>query len=324
MRNALLSVLLSLGLTCAVGCQQKQRTTPVAGPVVTQSGPAMPAHDRPPEDTRPSDPTTISSVKPPYQPTVPDEDKSALLYQAQLDLLRILICSDEVMVVNGEETSTDVMLQVTSEHFTDLGFRVLDGAPCPAYTSSPRELASLANERDVDMFVLLRGTSKQVDKLGNFYSFEAEGRAKVAQISGNELLTTQSAFVRGKRGLNIRQAAESALGVCGDELAKKCSDEILRKSARGALVRRVRVDGLRSAKLVDYVRVGLAGKPGVQSVALSSWDQATGTAVFWVRLDASAKENLAAYLEQLTDIKLKVERLDQTGAESQKKGLFGF
>ena len=324
MRNALLSVLVLLGLTWAVGCQQKQRTTPVAGPVVTSPGPAMPAQDRPPEDTRPSDPTTISSVKPPFQPAVPDEDKAALFYKAQLDLLRILICSDEVMTVSGEEVSTDVMRQQTAEHFSNLGFRVLDGSPCPSYDAPPNQLSSLANQRDVDMFVLLRGKSKQVDKFGNFYSFEAEGRAKVAQIIGNELLTTQSALVRGKRGLNVQQAAESALTVCGDELAKKCSDEILRKSARGALVRRLHIDGLRSAKLVDYVRVGLSGKPGVQSVALSSWDQATGTAVFWVRLDASAKENLAAYLEQLEGIKLKVERLDQTGSESHKKGLLEF
>jgi hypothetical protein len=317
MKSTFLSAIALLGLVCGVGCQEKQRTTPVVGPVVTPPGPAMPAQDRPPEDARPSDPTTISSVKPAFQPAVPDEDKATLLYQAQLDLLRILICSDEAMVVNGEDMPADVMRQQAAEHFSSLGFRVLDGSPCPAYDASPARLSSLANQRDVDMFVLLRGTSKQVDKLGNFYSFEAEGRAKVAQIVGNELVTTQSAFVRGKRGLNAQQAAESALIVCGDELAKKCSDEILRKSARGALLRRVRVDGLRSARLVDYVRVGLTGKPGVQSVELGSWDQVTGTAVFWVRLDASAKENLAAYLEQLADIRLRVERLDQTGADSR-------
>ncbi|MCU0916785.1 MAG: hypothetical protein MUC88_19835 [Planctomycetes bacterium] len=180
-------------------------------------------------------------MKPVFQPTVPDEDKAALLYKAQLDLLRILICSDEIMIVNGEQVSTDVMRQQTAEHFSNLGFRVLDGSPGPSYDVPADQLGTLANQRDVDMFVLLRGRSKQVDKFGNFYSFEAEGRAKVAQISGNELLTTQSAFVRGKRGLNVQQAAESALTVCGDELAKKCSDEILRKRSgrqtRGAIGR---------------------------------------------------------------------------------------
>ena len=43
---------------------------------------------------------------------------------------------------------------------------------------------------------------------------------------------------------------------------------------------------------VDYVRVGLSRKPGIQSVALKSWDRRTGRAIFWVRLDASVKENL--------------------------------
>src|SRR4030042_749217 len=166
MRKALLSAFVLLGLTGAVGCQPKDRPPPVAEPVVTSPGPAMPAQDRPPEDTRASDPTTISSVKPPFQPAVPDEDKAALLYKAQLDLLRILICSDEIMVVNGEEVSTDVMRQQTAEHFSNLGFRVLDGSPGPSYDAPPHQLSALANQRDVDMFVLLRGRSKQVDKFG--------------------------------------------------------------------------------------------------------------------------------------------------------------
>ena len=174
------------------------------------------------------------------------------------------------------------------------------------------------------MFVLVEAKAKQVDKFGDYYSFEADGRGKVAQISDNELLTTKSAFVRGKRALNEQQAAESALEKCGEELAAKLSDEILRKSARGVLLRRISVDGLRNAEQADYVRVGLAKKKGVQSVALRSWDRSSGRAVFWVRLDASVKENLAAYLEQIDNVKLRVERLDKTGAESRKKGLLEF
>ena len=150
MRRTFLFAVASLGLLCTIGCQQKQRTTPVAEPVVTQPSPAMPAQDRPPEDTRPGDPTTISSVKPPFQPAVPDEDKATLLYQAQLDLLRILICSDEIMVVDGEDVSTDVMLQQTAEHFSNIGFRVLDGSPCPNYDAAPGQLGALSRGSDRD------------------------------------------------------------------------------------------------------------------------------------------------------------------------------
>jgi hypothetical protein len=283
----------------------------------------MPAEDVPPAPER-DDQHQVKSVKPKYRPAVPDEDKAALLYHAKLDLLRILICSEEQVQLSREKSSSDVLLQEVSEHFTDIGFRVIEGSPCPDYSSSATALEEIANQRDVDVFVLLRAQSRQVDKFGDFYSFEADGRGKVAQISDKELLTTKSALVRGKRALNQRQAAESALQKCGRELAAKLSDEILRKSARGALLRRITVHRLYRTEQVDYVRVGLSKKPGIQSVARKSWDRETGRAIFWVRLDASVKENLAAYLEDISNVRLKVERVDKAGTESRQKALLEF
>jgi len=283
----------------------------------------MPAQDVPPIPER-EDTYIETSAEPKFRPAVPDEDKAALLYHAKLDLLRMLVCSEEQVQLSSERYNSDELLQIVCEHFTDIGFRVIDGSPCPAYSSSVAALNVIANERDVDMFVLLRAKSTQVGKFDDFYSFEADGRGKVSQITDKEMLTTKSAFVRGKRALNERQAAESALKECGKELAKKLSDEILRKSARGALLRRISVDGLNRAEQVDYVRVGLSKKPGIQSVALSSWDKQTGRVIFWVRLDASVKENLAAYLEEIDNVKLKVERLDKTGVESREKRLLEF
>ena len=177
-------------------------------------------------------------------------------------------------------------------------------------------MGNLANERDIDMFVLLSLVAQQKDKFGRFYSFEAEGRGKVVQISDKELVTTKSAAVRGERSSRASAAGESALVACAKELGSKLTDEILRKSSRGLLLRRVSVSGLTSAALVDYVRVGLQRKPGIQSVTLSRWDRRTNRAVYWVRMDASVKENLAAYLEELEDIRLKVKRLDNTGAQA--------
>jgi len=280
----------------------------------------MPAVDVPPQPDR-KDVYQEKSVKPTFRPAVPDEDKASLVYYAKLDLLRILICSDEKIQVVNETHDSDELLQKVTEHFTDIGFRVVEGSPCPDYSSSAETLSTVANQRDVDMYILLRADAKQVDKFGDFYSFEADARGKVAQISDKELLATKSSLVRGKRALNEQQAAESALAECGKELAGKLSDEILRKSARGALLRRISVDGLYKAEHVDYVRVGLSKKAGIQSVALKSWDKGTGRAVFWVRLDASVKENLAAYLEELDAIKLKVESLEKTDVNSHKKGL---
>jgi hypothetical protein len=298
------------------GCQG-HRTAPISPPIVTPPPAASPAADVPPERSS-ENPTMVSSVNRGNQPAVSDKDKASLVYQAKLDLLRILICCDESVLTEGRPRPFSAMQQVVAEYFSNMGFRVLDGSPGPEYSAPPEELAFLANARDVDLFVLLRGVSKPVDKFGEFYSFEVDGRAKVMQISGSELLTTQSALVRGKRALNEEQAAESALKACGEELARKLSDEIVRKSSRGALVRRVRVEGLRALQDADHIRVDLERKPGIRSVTLSGWDQRVRAAVFWVRLDASAKESLGAYLEQLDQIRLQVERLDQTGAATEK------
>jgi len=255
---------------------------------------------------------------------VNNEDKSALIYQAQLDLLRVLICSQEQIKLAQENVDSDYALQRVVEHFTDMGFRVLDGSPCPGYNAAVTELKQIANQRDVDMFVVLKSAAQQRDKFGDFYSFEAEARAKVLQNSDKELLTTKSAYALGQRNLRAQAAAETALVACAKELGSKLTDEILRKSARGILLRRLRVTGLTRASLVDYVRVGLQEKPGIQSVTLSSWDRASGVAVFWVRMDASAKENIAAYLEQLDNIRLKVQRMDNTGTDTSRRGLLDF
>ena len=317
MRDKISYILLLLCIALVAGCQRVDQRTE---PVVMAPERTMPVEDVPPTPDREN--TYIeTSVKPKARPVVPDEDKASLLYHAKLDLLRMLICSEEQIQLSDEKYDTDELLQQVSEHFTDIGFRVIEGSPCPGYSSPAETLSAVANQRDVDMYILLKAKAKQVDKFGDFYSFEADGRGKVAQISDKELLTTKSTLVRGKRALNEQQAAESALKKCGQELAEKLSDEILRKSARGALLRRISVDGLDKAEHVDYVRVGLSKKAGIQSVALKSWDKDTGRAVFWVRLDASVKENLAAYLEEIDNIKLKVERLEKTGVKSHKKGL---
>ena len=297
-------------MVMAVGCQSGdgggQRTTSPAPRVTTEPQPAMPMEDTPPNPDGP------------YRPAVPDADKSSLLYQAQVDLLRVLICSEERIAMGNETVDSDYAWQRVSEHFTDMGFRVIDGSPCPGYDADKADLIRLGNQRDVDLFVLLRLDAIQKDKFGNYYLYESEGRGKVAQISDKEIITTKSAAAKGTRATRQTAAAESALVACAKELGPKLSDEILRKSGRGLLLRRVSVDDLKTAAQVDYVRVGLSKKPGIRSVVLQRWDEESERANFWVRLDASVKENLGAYLEQLDDIRIKVKRLDKDGVDSDR------
>ena len=305
------------GVVLCGGCQG-ERTTPVTSPAVNPPRATGPAQDVPPV-TPPGNPTTVNSVNRGNKPALPDAEKSSLIYQAKLDLLRILICCDEGVVVEGRPHPSSAMQQVVAEHFSNMGFRVLDGSPCPEYTAPPEELALLANERDVDLFVLLRSVSTPVDKFGEFYSFEVDGRSKVVQISGNELLTTRKCRSARQTCFERRTGGRERLKMCGEELAKKLSDEIVRKSSRGRSGAPGSRRGLAQFTYADWIRVDLEHKPGIQSVALSGWTERTGTAIFWVRLDAGAKENLGAYLEQLDQIQLHVQRLDQTGAATERR-----
>lgn len=314
-RRLLLGLLL-VNLVVMAGCHG-QRTTPPAERVVLPPPPVAPVPPGPPEK-RPKDPYVVIP-QPPDKPILPPQEEQALVCTAKLDLLRVLICSDETVHLSDTAYKSDECKQKVVEHFSDIGYRVVDGA-FPGYNASGGTLKGIANDIDVDLFVLLYAKTTLRDKFGDFYLFQADGRGRVAQIVGNELVTATSANVRGKRGLSEGEAAQSALQACGEEIGQKLSYEILRKSSSGILVRELTIDGLGRASQADYIRVGLEKKPGVYSVTLKRWDSTNKRAVFLIRLDASVKENLAAYLEDIEKVRLRVTEFQKTELKSREKG----
>lgn len=314
-----LILLLICCLTALAGCQG-QRTTPSALPVVQPTEPAMPVPPGP-TDEKPEG-THIIKPEQSGRAELPVEDEHALVCSAKLDLLRVLVCSDETVHLSDETYKSDECRQKVVEHFSNMGYRVVDGA-YPGYDVSGGALSEIANKRNVDLFVLLKADVKQWDKLGDFYVFEADVRGRVAQIVGDELVTATSAYLHGKRALSEQKAAQSALQACAKEIGQKLSYEILRKSSTGILVRKLVIDGLERSEQVDYVKVGLLKKSGIQSVERTSWDEKNRRGVFLIRLDASAKEHLAAYLEQIDNVRLEVKRLEKTEVKSRKKKFLG-
>jgi hypothetical protein len=311
----LLILLVALILT---GCQGP-RTEPVSPSVVQQIGPTNPIEPGPPGEAA-KDPF-IFKPESPQKPVLPAVKEQALVCNAKLDLLRVFICSDETVNLSNSRYKSDECRQKVTEHFTDMGYRIVEETS-PGYDVSGNALTSLAEKYDVDLFVLLKADVKQTDKFGDYFLYEADGRGRVAQIVGNELVTTTSANVRGKRALNEQGAAQSALQACAQEIGQKLSYEIIRKSSTGILVRELVVDGLERAEQADYVRVGLSEKPGIQSVSLKKWDNTSKRAVFLIRLDASVKENLASYLENINNVRLKVKKFDETKVKSREKAFW--
>lgn len=313
-KNCLL-ILMLCGVVILSGCQA-QRTTPPAPSVVEPIESAEPIKPGPTEDK----PKDLYIVKPvtPKRRELPVEDEHASVCTAKLDLLRVFICSDETVHLSDSTYKSDECRQKVVEHFSDMGYRVVEGAS-PGYDVSEDELKNIAGSQNVDMLVLLQVDVKEQGKFGDFYLFEADGRGRVAQIVGDELVTATSAYVRGKRALSEQKAAQSALQACAQEIGQKLSYEILRKSSSGILVRELIIDGLTRARQADYIRIGLSNKPGIRSVSLKSWDEVSRRAVFLIRFDASVKENLAAYLENIDNVRLKVKQFEETKLKSRRK-----
>ncbi len=310
---------LSLGIVLTVlfigGCgSSKPRTPDYQDPrVVTQPETEPPILPTPVETKKNDDPILRPDNN--SGDIISSDQESNLVYQAKLDLLRLLICCD------GESGADDLKDEI-KRHFVNLNYRVLDFYKCPGYNPRPETVERLADEYDADLMVLARLTRvDQKDKFGNYYLYEAEADGKVLQIVGNEVLASKDVYVYGKRTTNQSQAVKNTVQKCGEELAGELSYEILRKSGSGVLVRRIQVDGLKRVKYVDYIETELQKLPGVKSVSRISWDSQTGRALFWVRMDAGIKDNLAAYLEQLDTIHLKVTRLDKTGLETDKTAI---
>lgn len=132
-----------------------------------------------------------------------------------------------------------VIQQQIEERLSGLGFRVLNTGLQLPYLTSPNQFAVIAKQKDIDLFFLVRANAYMVDKFGLFYTYDVGGSVKVVQGTGHELFTIQHANIRGKRSFRERTAGESTLAICGEGLFNLLTDEIVRKSSRDLLLRRI-------------------------------------------------------------------------------------
>ena len=119
--------------------------TPLKPGWLNPPAPTPPIEDDPPQ--RREDPYIVKP-SPLARPDVPDDQTAALMYQARLDLLRIMICSEERLTLDGESFDSDFALQTAQEHFSNLGYRVVEGYGCPGYNATGPELRTAARQKD--------------------------------------------------------------------------------------------------------------------------------------------------------------------------------
>jgi len=310
LKIAVSCLLLIGGLPLFTSCQSTEmklrKTTEAESPAVIETTSEIPA----PRYHR-DDPYAINAIKRTYHPTPQLVDKASLVYQANIDLVSIKICSEERIVDgNGE---LQLVQQQIHDRLSRLGFRVVNVGRTLPYHASLSAFAIVGNQKDIDFFVMIRAKAYMVDKVDSHFLYEADGYIKVVQGTGHELLTVQQIDISGKRGMTPRSAGESALTICGAALVNKVSEAIVRKSSRGMLLRRISIHHINEIEVVNQIKRSLSKKLGVHSVALKKYDKSEGHAIFWVRSDVATVGVLGEYLSQVDGVKIKVHRSDPLG-----------
>ncbi len=215
---------------------------------------------------------------------------------------------DKVVVgvaAGGSAAARKVLSGGMSTKLAKAGMTVRDLGRATNY-DSPASAYGASSELGVDMLVVLWGEAHQVDKFGNFHSYEARCRGKILDpVEGGEF-GSKDVKARGERELTVIDAERSALEAAGKELTEHLAAELVSKIESAGCAVRVVVRGVRSTAEVDRIKGHLRGKPGVIKAESTSWSEDTRTARMLVRTHPSTKANLAAYLETVPGIAIKV------------------
>jgi len=228
---------------------------------------------------------------------------------------------DRVVVgvaAGGTEAVRNVLSRGISSKLTAAGITVRDLGRATDYDSPAKAYGTLAGAEGLDMLVVLWGEVYQADRFESFYSYEARCRAKVLDVVEGVESGARSVKTRGERQLTVIDAERSALETAEGALTGPLADEIARRAQSGGCAVRVTLSGIRSTEEVDRIRAYLRTRRGVVAAKSSSWSDITRSASFIVRIHPSTKANLAAYLETVPGIPMKVADIRQRDVSGQR------
>jgi len=251
--------------------------------------------------------TTDPIIKPPrpYESPITKEEKRALVDRLRIAILSVGAVSQETLTLAAGDRTTDICLRAARSALADRNFRVQNVGRDLTYESTAADVTKFARDNDLAFVVQLRGASKQFDKFGNYYLFEAGLDAKIVKADRGELIAERRFTRRGKRSRDEAQAAEDALSAAAREAVEYLTDEILRKRDRlhTTIVTLSEVGELRR---VDNITRELRRRPGIAYVSLESWSEKTRTAKLEIVHSTYARDQLGAYLETLRSERIKV------------------
>lgn len=261
----------------------------IAPPVVTP-----PVVTPPASDTRP----IIVTPARPYESPLTPAAKRELVDQSRIAVLNVGVVSDETLVLSGGVRPSDIALRTVRGWLANNDFRVQQG---PA---------------DLVLLIRLRGTSREFDRFGNYYRFEAELDGKVEKPRG-ELITERRFTQRGSRSRNEVQAAEDALTAAATEAVTYLSDEIIRQCRR-LHTTTLNLRNIEDLRHVLDVLQELRGRPGIAYASLERWTEKSQTALVEIVHSTLARDLLGTYLETLQRQKVEVELLTQDYVDAER------
>lgn len=226
------------------------------------------------------------------------------------------------VAVGGDSAARGVLSAAARSRLEKTGVTVRDLGRAFSFDSSAGSYDAAAGRDGADLVVVLWGEAYQVDRFGQFYSYEARCRGKVLdRVDGGEFGLKQ-VKARGDRKLTVIEAERSALETAGRELTEHIAGEVVGNIQKNGAAVRILVKGVRSTDEVDRIKAHLLSKPGVVKAKCTSWSKDTRVARMLVRIHPSVKANLAAYLETVHGIAIEVTDVrdrDVSGHRSEEK-----
>ncbi len=314
--------------TALVGCAHRRTEAPDApaaraapvrpGPDTPPAPPPAPAADAEPV-TAPPPPAPHEDreriVRPKIEPLpgrLTAQEKQEIARQALLDLQRVIISSREHLRLPGGARATKAAAELLETRLAELGYRVTQTVTELPFEPSEATLDAFRTRNHCNLVFLIEGDATPRDSLAGEWSYQADLRGKVVNLTTHQIIAARTLRKLGRRSSDAFAAARDALESAAADLATYLTDEVSRKWEVTTLVRVVLVcDRLHHIREADDIRIGLQRRPGIYYVSLERWDDASQRGWYEVLCRYDVLQYLPTYVDDLTAGRVRIERFEQ-------------
>lgn len=322
-------LIVAAGLAVALAGCAHQRTEPQDAPAA-RAAPVRPGPDSPPGPppapaadaepiTQPPTPARPQERERLVQPKIdplpgrlPPQEKQEIARKALLDLQRVVICSHERLHLPDGRLPAAAAARLLETRLAELGYRVMQTVADLPFEPSEATLDAFRENNKCNLVFLIGGEATPRDSLAGEWSYEADLRGKVVNLTTHQVIAARTIRKLGRRSSDAFQAARDALESAAADLATYLTDEVSRKWEVTTLVRIVLVcDRLHHIREADDIRIGLQRRPGIYYVSLERWDEASQRGWYEVLCRYDVLQYLPTYVDDLTRGRVRIERFEQ-------------